>query len=156
MKIEITEINEFKEIASLVEEVQNLHADLFPNVYKRFEYEGIQKVMETMLSNELCRLFIAQMNGVTVGYIMILIKEIPENAFHYSMRVIHIDQLAVAEEHKKMGVGALLMEKVEEVALELNIHRLELDHLDSNTVAKKFFHGKGFLPYRSKLMKQLI
>ncbi len=155
MKIEIAEINEYKEIASIVEEVQNLHADLFPNVYKRFDYYEIEKVMVQMLSKEQCRLFIAQINEMTVGYIIIMIKEIPENAFHYSTRILHIDQLAVAEEYKKKGVGAVLIDKVEKVAQELNIFQLELEHLENNLIAKRFFFGKGFLPYRSKLMKKL-
>ena len=38
---------------------------------------------------------------------------------------------------------------------ELNIFQLELEHLDNNLIAKRFFFGKGFLPYRSKLMKKL-
>lgn len=156
MKIEIVEVNEFKDIASLVEEVQNLHADLFPNVYKPFEYYEIEKSIQTMLSNEKCKLFIARTSEVTIGYIMVLIKEIPESAFHYSFRLIHIDQLAVAESHKRTGVGAMLMRKVDELAKDLNIDRLELDHLENNSIAKAFFHSKGFLPYRSKLMKQLI
>ncbi|MBI3234794.1 MAG: GNAT family N-acetyltransferase [Bacteroidetes bacterium] len=100
MKIEITEINEFK--------------------------------------------FIAQTNDMIVGYMMILIKEIQENAFHYSMRRIHINQLAAAEKNKGTGVGAMLIEKVEEIAQELNINRLELDHLDNNLKAKKFFHARSF------------
>lgn len=156
MKIVIEEIKEFNAIAPLVEEVQNLHANLFPSLYKPFEYQGIKKEMEAILSNELCKVFIAKMENITVGYVMILIKKIPENAFHYSMQIIHIDQIAVAEAYKRVGVGAMLLNKVEEFSKEMKINRIELDHLNNNSIAKTFFYSKGFLPYRSKLMKHLL
>jgi|688.fasta_scaffold414758_2 ribosomal protein S18 acetylase RimI-like enzyme len=156
MKIEIREIKEFNIIAPLVEEVQNLHANIFPSVYKPFEYQGIKKEMEAMLSNELCKVFLAKTENITVGYVMILIKKIPENAFHYSMQIIHIDQIVVAEAYKRVGVGAMLLNKVEEFSKEMKVNRIELDHLNNNSIAKTFFHSKGFLPYRSKLIKHLI
>lgn len=155
MKIEITEKKEFKLIAGLVEEVQNLHANLFPDVYKPFEYKGIEAAMETMFSNENCRVFIAKLNEETIGYMMLLIKEIPENAFHYSFKIIHIDQIAVSEKHQRNGVGEILMQKAETIAKEMNIDRLELDHLYDNAKAANFFQHKGFIPYRSKLFKLL-
>lgn len=153
--MEIIEIKEFKQIAGLVEEVQNLHANLFPNVYKPFEYKGIETAMEAMFSNGNCRVFIAKLNTETIGYMMLLINEIPESAFHYSFKIIHIDQIAVAEKHQRNGVGEILMQKAETIGKELNIHRIELDHLYDNAKAAKFFQQKGFIPYRSKLFKLL-
>lgn len=155
MNIEIKENKEFKLIASLVEEVQNLHVNLFPNVYKPFEYKGIEASMESMFSNENCKVFIAQLNNETIGYMMLLIKEIPESAFHYSYKIIHLDQISVSEKYQRNGVGEILMQKAETIAKELNIDRIELDHLYDNAKAAKFFQHKGFIPYRSKLFKLL-
>jgi GNAT superfamily N-acetyltransferase len=153
MNIEIEESNDFKMIAHLVEQVQNLHANFLPSIYKTFEYNEIEKAFESMLSNELNKVFIAKMNDLIIGYIMIVIKNIPESAFYHAHQFIHIDQLSVAENHKRTGVGALLMEKAENIAKELNVNRLELDYLEFNHVAKAFFNQKGFLPYRGKLVK---
>ena len=86
---------------------------------------------------------------------MLIVKEIPENAFHYSFKIIHIDQIAVAEKHQRNGVREILMQKAENIAKELNIDRIELDHLFDNAKAAKFFQHKGFIPYQSKLFKLL-
>lgn len=153
--MEIIESKKFDLIASLVEEVQNLHANLFPSVYKPFELEKIREMMEQLLSDEKCRVFVAQEEGVIIGYIMVLIKEVPENAFHFAYKLLHIDQIAVSSNHQKTGVGSILMDKVEELAKELAIGRIELDHLYVNDTAAKFFKGKGFNPYREKLFKTI-
>jgi hypothetical protein len=47
------------------------------------------------------------------------------------------------------------MDQAEKLAKELNINRMELDYLEFNSNAKSFFHNKGFLPYRGKMVKQL-
>lgn len=155
MKTEIIESKNFNLIASLVEEVQNLHAMLFPSVYKIYEEKGIKETMERMLSDEQSWVFVAQLNGEVIAYILLLIKDVPENAFHYSYRVLHIDQLVVSKNHQKTGVGSMMMDKTEALATELSINRLELDHLHINKVAANFFRRKAYKPYRDKLFKIL-
>ncbi len=155
MNIEINETRDFNLIAHLVEHVQNLHAQFLPTIYKPFEYNEIQKVMDVMLSNEMNRVFVAKLNDEIIGYILIVIKNIPESAFYFTHQIIHIDQLSVSEKYKRNGVGAILMDKAEKLAKELNINRMELDYLEFNLNAKSFFHNKGFLPYRGKMVKHL-
>lgn len=155
MEIEIIENKHFDRIASLVEEVQNLHAILFPAVYKQYNEKEIKETMEKMLADEQTRVFVAQLNGETIAYILLVVKEVPENAFHYAFRLLHIDQIVVSKDHQKLGVGAMLMAKAEMLAKELSINRVELDHLHMNVVAAKFFRSKAYKPYREKLYKIL-
>ncbi|OYU95500.1 MAG: hypothetical protein CFE21_10170 [Bacteroidetes bacterium B1(2017)] len=155
MTIEIKELKTFDKIAHLVEEVQNLHATFNPTLYKPFQLSEIREVMEKMLSDETCVVLLAQENQETIGYLLAFVKDIPETAFYYSHRLLHIDQLSVSKEHQHKGIGSLLMNKIEEKAQGLSIARLELDHLNSNTTAATFFKSKGYLPYRHKLGKQL-
>ena len=155
MNIEISETKEFKTISHLVKEVQNLHSNFSPTIYKPFDYNEIQKVMDNMLSNEMNRVFVAKLNDEIIGYILIVIKNIPESAFYFTHQIIHVDQLSVSEKYKRNGVGAILMNKAEKLAKELNINRMELDFLEFNLNAKSFFHKKGFLPYRGKMVKLL-
>lgn len=155
MEIEIIESKHFGRIASLVEEVQNLHAMLFPGVYKQYEEKGIKETMEKMLADEQTKVFIAQLRGETIGYILLMVKEVPESAFHYAFKVLHIDQIVVSKDHQNSGVGAMLMDKAEMLAKELSINRLELDHLHLNVIAAKFFRSKAYKPYREKLYKML-
>ncbi len=155
MDITITERKEVRLIAPLIEEVQNLHARLLPSVYKTYEKEGIAAAMEKMLSDEMCRVFVAQLNGETIAYVLVLIKEVPENAFHYAYKLLHIDQIVVAKNHRQTGVGSLLLDKVESLAKELSVNRIELDHLHINNVAANFFLQKGYTPYREKRFKTI-
>ncbi len=153
--MEIIESKNFGLIASLVEEVQSLHAGLLPSVYKSFQLEPIREMMTQLLSDEKSRVFVAQESGEAIGYIMVLIKDVPENAFHYAYKLLHIDQIAVSSNYQKAGVGSILMDKAEVLAKELGIDRIELDHLFVNDTAAKFFMGKGFNSYREKLFKTI-
>lgn len=153
--MKIIESKNFELISGLIEEVQNLHAGLFPDVYKPFQKDEIGKMMTQMFSEEQCRVFVAQEEGVAVGYIMVLINVVQENAFHYAYKLLHIDQIVVSKHYQKTGMGSLLIEKAEALATELGIDRIELDHLFVNDTAAKFFKGKGFNPYREKLFKTI-
>jgi GNAT superfamily N-acetyltransferase len=153
MKLEMTTNKRFDEIAALVEEVQNLHAQLFPDIYKRFDYNGIKMAMEKMMEHNDCMMWTATENGKTIAYMLIMVKSIEDSAFHYASKILHIDQIAVLKTRQHSGVGSLLLEKAESLARDLSITRLELDHLVLNSNASSFFRSKGFEPYRKKLFK---
>ena len=155
MTIELTTTKQFSHIAAIAEEVQNQHAQWYPEVYKPFEYKQIQEALERMLADENCQLWVAQLEGKTIGYLLLMVKNIPESAYYYAYQLVHIDQVAVLKTHQHMGVGTLLLNKAVEVANQHSIKRLELDHLNLNTGAESFFKRKGFNPYRAKLFKLL-
>ncbi|MES2560177.1 MAG: GNAT family N-acetyltransferase [Bacteroidota bacterium] len=153
MKIEIIESKNVDDITLLVEEVQNLHAGLFPAVYKPFQQEGVKLALENMLSDDQSKVLIAKSGNVCIGYMLIIIKDIPDNAFHYAFRILHIDQIAVLKAYQQTGVGSLLIEEAEKMARQLSAKQVELDHLHINTDAANFFKRKAFKPYREKLFK---
>lgn len=153
MKIEITQNNDFDTIASMVEEVQNLHAQLYPTIYKSYQYMEIKYAMEKFLADENNQLWVAQLDDKPVGYLFLMLKHIAENAFYFSHKILHIDQLSVLTPYQHIGVGSMLINKAESIAIEMSITRIELDYLHLNTKAASFFKRKGFEPYRAKLYK---
>lgn len=153
MKVEIVKQNGFDAIASIIEEVQNLHAQLYPAIYKPYSYEAIKSAMEKFLVDENNQLWVAQVDNKPVGYLFLMIKQVAENAFYFSHNILHIDQLSVLTPYQHIGVGSMLINKAESIAIEMSITRIELDYLHLNTKAASFFKRKGFEPYRAKLYK---
>lgn len=153
--ISIIETKDHHVIVPLSEEVQNLHAQLHPELFKPFNRASMEKALEQDAANPNCRIFVAKKNEHFIGYILCLIKEVKENAFYYSFNTLYIDQLCVLKEHQKSGAGKLLMEKAEETALKHSIHRVELDHWSRNTVAAAFFRKNGYSLCKERLCKLL-
>jgi ribosomal protein S18 acetylase RimI-like enzyme len=153
--ISISETRDHLLISQLNEEVQNLHAAMHPDLFKPYNREEAIKAYRDFLSDPLCRCYIAEKNGKTIGYGVFFIREVKENAFHYTIKSLYIDQLAVLSEHRRSGAGKLLMQQAEKLATELSITRLELDHWSANTVAASFFRKQGYELRKERLIRVL-
>jgi ribosomal protein S18 acetylase RimI-like enzyme len=151
--IRIVETKDHHLISALVEEVQNLHAKLHPELYKPFEQTAIEPALEQHIADPDCFVYLATKEEEAIGYMICFIKEIKENAFHYDLRILYIDQLCVQKAHQKSGAGKLLMEQAEKMAKEHAINRIELDHRSSNMVAAAFFRKKGYEICKERLFK---
>jgi diamine N-acetyltransferase len=142
-------------IAALNEEVQNLHAEIHPEIFKRFDREATTSAIGEFLADPLCICICSHLDDQPAGYLIAFIREVKENAFHYALRSIYIDQIAVRPEFKRKGIGQRLISEIEMVARERNIHRIELDHWSRNTMAAKWFRKNGFLLVKERLLKTI-
>jgi ribosomal protein S18 acetylase RimI-like enzyme len=153
--IKISKTKDHKIIAELNEGVQNLHAELHPDMFKPFNQTEMEKALEEFLSDPDCHCYVAKQNGMAIGYALFMIREAKENAFHYTIRSLYIDQIAVLPKYQKTGAGKLLMKQAEQLARENNISKIELDHWSANQVAAKFFRNNGYKLYKERLFKMI-
>lgn len=151
--ISIQETRDSGLIAALNAAVQNLHAELHPDLFKPYERAGIEEAVEDFFRNPNCQCFVAWQGDIPVGYVLFFIREMQENAFQYAVQSIYIDQLSVEKTYRRAGIARMLLEKVEELAMEKSISKIELDHWSSNETAAVFFRKKGFQVYKERLYK---
>ena len=151
----IAETKDFKALAALNEDVQNLHARLHPEMFKPFNRIEMEKALEIFLAEPNCYCYIAKQGNVAIGYAVFVIKEAKENAFHYTIKTLYIDQISVLPEYQRTGAGKLLMAKAEQLAQENTINKIELDHWSANTVAASYFRKKGYQLYKERLFKMV-
>lgn len=142
-------------IASLNSEVQQLHHEMHPEIFKPFDKEGIEAAMQSFLADSNCNAFIAWKDEEPVGYMILMLRETGNNAFHYNTRSVYIDQIGVPVKNRKLGIGQLLMSHAGQFAKQHNITRLELDHWTANTVAANYFHKQGYTLCKERLVKQI-
>lgn len=149
----LTETRDFKTIAALNEDVQNLHARLHPEMFKPYNRAEMEKALEHFLADPNCHCYLVCQDGAAIGYAVFFIKEAKENAFHYTIRTLCIDQISVLPGHRGTGAGQLLMQKAEQLAQAHQIHKIELDHWSANVVAAAFFRKNGYRLYKERLFK---
>ena len=143
-------------LSSLSVDVQSLHAEHYPKVFKMPENEDFAKTFfEEMLADPSVSIFIAEEDGKPVGCIVCKLVERPENPFAFAARLLLIDQISVRPSDRGKGVGAALMQQAESLARELGVQRMQLDSWDFNLNAHAFFEHLGFEKFNFRFWKYL-
>jgi ribosomal protein S18 acetylase RimI-like enzyme len=153
--ITVIETKDYKIIAALNEEVQNLHARLHPEMFKPFDKFEMEKALENYLGDQNTHAYLVRQDGIDIGCAVFFIREAKENAFHYHIRTLYIDQISVLTKYQKTGAGKMLMNQAEKLAREMAISKIELDHWSANIVAASYFRKSGYQLYKERLFKSI-
>lgn len=134
-------------LSALCADVQRLHARWLPGLFKKpHSTDFALRFMQDQLADPNNWFFIAQHEGEDIGYVFVRLIERSENAFMYSWRYLHIDQISVKAAHRGMGCGRRLMEAVRDLAGQLDIDTITLETWTFNQDAQAFFKQVGFEP----------
>lgn len=143
-------------LSSLCMDVQRLHAENHPDIFKMPESDDFAaSFLEEMLADPMTRVFIAEENGEAMGYILCQLIERPESPFTYARRFLHIDHISVRPNAQRHGIGKALMNRVEELAREIGVTKIQLDSWDFNTEAHHFFERLGFKKFNYRFWRGL-
>ncbi|MCP8970695.1 GNAT family N-acetyltransferase [Ectobacillus ponti] len=150
MKITVTK--DYEVIAKLNEPVQNLHADLYPDRFKRFAYEPVRDFVMGMMHDPNSVFLLLEDEG-PLGYAWIEFRTYQESLFRKAYQSVYVHQISVSVQHK--GYGSALMNHIYEMARSRGIGRVELDYWCDNSVAKEFYRKQGFVKYRELVYKEV-
>ncbi|WP_458125899.1 N-acetyltransferase family protein [Paenibacillus sp. Z3-2] len=142
-------------ISRLNHEVQTLHATMYPEHFKAYDYDAVNQFFRSIMTNANFQFYVLEQAENVLGYIWFEIKEYNETAFKKAYRSIYIHQLNILKEYKGKGLGKRLMDKVEEIAGLNHIKKIELDYWSRNDQAKGFYEKNGYTQYRELVYKDL-
>jgi ribosomal protein S18 acetylase RimI-like enzyme len=103
--------------------------------------ERVRGRLEELLEEPRARVLVAEGEGGVVGAASLWIK--PDLA--HGDTVVEVPMLVVAEDHRREGVGKLLMAEVQSVAAETEAALIELVATSANVVARDFYRSLGFV-----------
>lgn len=103
--------------------------------------EAVRKRLGELLETPRARVLVAENERWVVGAVSFWIK--PDLA--HGDAVVEVPMLVVAEDHRRTGVGRLLMEEVRNVASENDAGLIELVTTTANVVAREFYRSLGFV-----------
>ena len=153
MDIQIKRTKDHGVIAKLNESVQTLHYRLYPREFKKFDLSSATNFFKKILISNDSYAFIAEVDTEPVGYILCILKTRKENEFQYEKKTLCIDQISLNDEFRKLGIGRNLMNEAFELAKELRVTEIQLDHWVNNEDAGRFFKQMGFEHYKYKMKK---
>jgi ribosomal protein S18 acetylase RimI-like enzyme len=145
-----------RDIARLNDAVQKLHASHHPDVFK---YPTAVSEMESFFRDKIQAddhvVFMAGIDGKSVGYLWCQIQRREENLFKHAMARLYICQLSVDPDHRGNSVGRELMRAAERLARENGIDTMALDSWMFNENAHRFFEKLGFSTFNILMSKDI-
>ena len=103
--------------------------------------EAVRKRLEELLETPRSRVLVVDDGRGVVGAVSFWIK--PDLA--HGDTIVEVPMLVVAEDHRRNGVGRLLMEEVRNVASEHGASLIELVATTANVAAREFYNSLGFV-----------
>jgi ribosomal protein S18 acetylase RimI-like enzyme len=155
MELEIIQTSDHEVVALLNKDVHDLHVSLYPEYFKEYNYEAMNDFYQQIMGNSNFLFYIIMDQERSLGYVWLEIKEYQETAFRKSYRSVYVHQLSIIREYRNKGLGNRLMNKVNEIAKEKGIHKIELDYWMDNKMASNFYDKNDFKKYREFVYKEV-
>ena len=147
-------INDLPEIIVMAKEMADYHRSL-DKYYKPAEsYKNLEQDFEKELSDKNILFLAAAKNGNIAGYFRGAIEPSPMYVTPKKIGVIY--DIYVKGNHRKQGVGELLMKEVLDWFESKNIKNIELSVDARNTSAINFWKKFGFFEYKLRMRIDLL
>ena len=143
MIIRPAEKRDIPRLYEMLGQILRLHAKLRPDVFRSDREKFDPDELAELLKREDRPSFVAEEDGVCVGYALCEIKE-PKIPQMLKRRVLYLDDLCVDESARGRGVGRALVDFLLGYAREIGADSLELNVWECNADAVAFYERMGF------------
>ncbi len=134
-------INDFEVVARIMRQVQQMHVEWRPDIYKPTENLIPRDIFEKIVAGD--TFYVAEADGLVVGILEVVYRHI-ETPSHVTRDIIFIDSMAVDEAYRGMGIGHLFFDKIKEIKAEKNLDGIELQVNAKNKAAYGMYLKYGF------------
>ena len=156
MQVRLATINDAEFISLLNADVQKLHADALPHLFKPPSNETFSASTVIKLLNEPnSYFFIGYIEGQAIGYIYAEIRSVPETTSRYAMTQVYIHHISISPRYQHKGYGERLIQAVKALAHDKGITTIALDVWSFNTNARAFFAKQGFTVFNERLWTEI-
>ena len=156
MQIRLATPEDAETISTLNMDVQRIHAEAFPHLFKPPSPEAFPAWMiRDWLAYPENYIYLGCLDGQAIGYIYVEVRHQPETSSKYAMDSVYVHQMSLRPEYQSQGYGQKLMEAVKDLAREKGIGTIALDVWSFNTQAKTFYQKQGFVNYNERMWLEL-
>lgn len=143
MKIYIrnARLDEYKTIEKIMKQVQQMHIDWRPDIYKYSETILPLTVYEQAIKDK--TFFVAEYEENVAGILFIIYRHI-ENPIQVTRNIIFIDSMAVDEKYRGKGIGHAFFDFLKDLRDEKKYDGIELSVNAKNKAAYEMYLNYGF------------
>lgn len=135
-------------LTDLVLQVQTLHADGRPDLFRPADPEALRRFLGERHATGAILLAVEEPDGGIAGYLLAEIVDRPQTPFQFAHTSIYVHHIAVSERSRRGGLGAALLDAIEERARQAGATTVRLDSWSFNADAHRFFEEQGFVASR--------
>ncbi|MGD9212840.1 MAG: GNAT family N-acetyltransferase [Desulfobacteraceae bacterium] len=151
MKIRQACEQDVEQLAVLHAQVQTVHIDLYPNLFRCISNEVLCEMLRRSLNDELTIILVAEEGEHVIGYLVLKKQIRPELVLINERRCGYIDQICVSAQHRRKGIFNRLLNEAKKIVIEWDFDRIELFVWSDNQVAKDTFCKCGFVTYIERM-----
>jgi GNAT superfamily N-acetyltransferase len=133
-------------LAGLNDFVQELHLGKRPDHFRPTQSAELATWYRSLLEKSTTRIWIAEEDGLPVGYVVAIFREASENPFARARRWCEIDQVAVDRSRRRRGIARALILNAASWAKAEGIPHIEAASWSFNDGAHEMFRRLGFVP----------
>ena len=100
-------------------------------------------------------ILVAVSGGMVVGLARCWIEDRPRSRLFAPLRMVIVTELVISRTHRRMGIGAELMDAVRAHSEEIGADRILLSYYDANDGAGRFYEKLGYAPLMSTVVLDL-
>lgn len=142
-------------LTALNMEVHQLHARLYPFIFKPADRSAIRSEFERTVRRTDFAHWVAYDGDEPCGYLVLEIQRQHEDAFRHAWMCAYVHQMGVRESWRRRGVGAALIRVAEAEARHRGCAVLALDYYEGNEYAADFYRSVGFEKLQTRVIRRL-
>ena len=144
----VSKEDELERINVLRKQVNDLHVEGKPDVFKPGFNEELQNYVYYIFKDPEQKIVVADKDGEICGFAILHHIYKPENPFMKVRDFLDIDEFCVDEKHRREGIATDMVEFIKNFAIDQGYHRLELNMWEFNQDALAFYEAAGFETFR--------
>jgi ribosomal protein S18 acetylase RimI-like enzyme len=143
-------------ILAVIEEVQALHAESYPTVFKRVAPGSLApEPLQRALLDEAQLMLVGLVGRIVVGYARAEIQDRPGSPIKHARRQLYLHELGVRRDHQRHGLGSALIQQLHVEAATRHCEEVLVDVMEGNLAAQAFYASAGFVTLRL-VMRQTL
>lgn len=143
MEIEIRkfELQDYDRVSEIMNQVQKLHVNWRPDVYKPTYPLITKEAFDEMLKGD--NWYVAVVDGIVAGILEIIVRHI-ESPSHVTKDILYISTMAVDEAYRGQGIGHKFFDMIKQLKKKKGYDSIELQVNASNEKAYNMYKNYGF------------
>ena len=155
MDIRRAEEKDLDGIKKLLYQVNQLHADGRPDLFKSGGIKYTDAELLEILANDARPVFVFAPVGRVLGYVFCVFEETKETASLRPVRTLYIDDLCVDETARGQHIGQRLYDRAVRLARDSGCARVTLHAWNFNEKAFGFYQKLGMAPLYTTMEQRL-
>lgn len=150
MEVRRASINDIKRIHKLLKEVNRIHHDGRPDIFK-LSNKYTDEELSILIQDDKRPIFVGVLEETVVGYCFCVLKQNVNDNMLTDIKTLYIDDLCIDSNMRKKHIGSTIYNYVLDYAKKIGCYNVTLNVWELNQEAKAFYMKMGLLPLKTEM-----